>query len=29
LGWGTPYGLVLIVLSAALPLLWFEPRGWL
>ncbi len=27
--WGYPYGLVLILLSAILPLLWFKWRGWL
>jgi magnesium transporter len=27
--WGYPYGLVLIALSAILPLLWFKLRGWL
>jgi magnesium transporter len=27
--WGYPYALVLIVLSAVLPLLWFRIRGWL
>ena len=27
--WGYPYGLVLIALSAVLPLLWFKLRGWL
>jgi magnesium transporter len=26
--WGYPYGLVLIALSAILPLLWFKWRGW-
>jgi magnesium transporter len=27
--WGYPYGLILIALSAILPLLWFKLRGWL
>jgi magnesium transporter len=27
--WGYPYGLLLIALSAILPLLWFKLRGWL
>ncbi len=27
--WGYPYGLVLMVLSALAPLLWFRRRGWL
>jgi magnesium transporter len=27
--WGYQYGLVLIALSAILPLLWFKLRGWL
>ncbi|CAH2601595.1 Magnesium transporter CorA family protein [Rhodovastum atsumiense] len=27
--WGYPYALMLIVLSAVLPLLWFRWRGWL
>jgi magnesium transporter len=27
--WGYPYGLVVIVLSAILPLLWFKLRGWI
>ncbi len=27
--WGYPYGLVMIALSAVLPLLWFKWRGWL
>jgi magnesium transporter len=27
--WGYPYALVLIALSAILPLLWFKLRGWL
>jgi magnesium transporter len=27
--WGYPYGLLLIVLSAAAPLFWFKLRGWL
>jgi magnesium transporter len=27
--WGYPYGLLLILLSAILPLLWFKLRGWL
>ena len=27
--WGYPYALVLIVVSAVLPLLWFKLRGWL
>jgi magnesium transporter len=27
--WGYPYALVLIALSAVLPLLWFRLRGWL
>lgn len=27
--WGYPYGLILIVLSALAPLLWFKLRGWL
>jgi magnesium transporter len=26
--WGYPYGLVLIALSAVLPILWFKWRGW-
>src|ERR1700722_3426169 len=26
--WGYPYGLLLIALSAVLPLLWFRLRGW-
>ncbi len=26
--WGYPYGLVMIALSAVLPLLWFKWRGW-
>jgi magnesium transporter len=28
-GWGYPYGLLLILLSAVLPILWFKRRGWL
>src|SRR5262249_56320068 len=27
--WGYPYGLVMIALSAVLPLLWFKWRGWI
>jgi magnesium transporter len=27
--WGYPYGLLLILLSAVLPLAWFKWRGWL
>jgi len=26
--WGYPYGLVLILLSAILPILWFKWRRW-
>jgi magnesium transporter len=26
--WGYPYGLILIVISGLLPLLWFKWRGW-
>ncbi len=27
--WGYPYGLVMILLSAVLPLLWFRRKGWI
>jgi magnesium transporter len=26
--WGYPYGLVVIAISAIIPLLWFKWRGW-
>jgi magnesium transporter len=27
--WGYPFGLLMIFLSAVLPLVWFKWRGWL
>jgi magnesium transporter len=27
--WGYPYGLIVIALSAVLPLIWFKLRGWI
>jgi magnesium transporter len=27
--WGYPYGLIMIALSAILPVAWFKWRGWI